>query len=162
MFELFLCLQIYGMKQHKLTINLPKKNETNISPAWTEQTSSIKGLLLWLNFKFPSCIAHLYRWKTYCTRKKHCFYCTVFAEVLPNLCSDNKERVFTQSQKVSIWISFHKTQISETSCERSISLVHNFNAKYGPLREPIRMFLFPAQPYNNAGCWTSSCVICAK
>ena len=40
------------------SINLPKKNETNIFPVWIEQASSKKFLLLWLYFEFPDGTAH--------------------------------------------------------------------------------------------------------
>ena len=41
------------------SINLQKKNETNIFPVRTEQASSIKFLLSWLYFEFPGGTAHL-------------------------------------------------------------------------------------------------------
>ena len=45
-------------KPQAKSINLQKKNETNILPVQTEQASSIKFLLLWLYFEFPDGIAH--------------------------------------------------------------------------------------------------------
>ena len=41
------------------SINLQKKNETNIFPVRTEQVSSIKFLLSWLYFEFPDGTAHV-------------------------------------------------------------------------------------------------------
>ena len=40
-------------------MELQKKNKTNIFPAWTDQASSIKVLLLWFYFEFPDGTVHV-------------------------------------------------------------------------------------------------------
>ena len=78
------------------SINLQKKNETNIFTVRTEQASSIKFLVSWLYFEFPDGTAHLIGNARATIRRQKSVFITPF---LQNLCrnfwSDKKEKVST-------------------------------------------------------------------
>ena len=105
---------------HKLCAKKKKKQkQTNFFPVRTEQASSKKVLLLRLLFEFPNSIAHL---------RNHCFYYAIFAEFLPK-CLGRQ----------------HKS--TKSIGKRSILAVRT--AKFGPLREPIRMLLFTLDQFSH-------------
>ena len=78
----------------------------------------------------------------------------VSQEFCQNLSSDNKEKVFTQRKKFPITISFQKHKSMKSVRERFILAVRT--AKYGQLREPIRMLLYTM---DHLGHTIKTCVV---
>ena len=92
-----------------------------------------------------------------CYYKTRNFFIRPFSQrFCQNVWSDNKTKVSTSCQNVSIRISFQEHKSVKSVRERSILAVRM--TKYGLLREPIRMLLFIKDMLRHIITMFSECV----
>ena len=121
------------------SINLQKKNSTNVFPVRTKQASSIKVLLLWLYFEYPDGTAYFIGDNARATiRRKNLFLLRHFRRSSAKSFGQTTKKVSTSRQNLFFRISFqeHKS-------------VNSVIAKFGPLREPIRMLHFTLDQFSH-------------
>ena len=89
-----------------------------------------------LYFEFPDSREHFVVKRARYYKTRHCFYYAICAEFLPNQFVRRQRKCFYLTPKCFLL----KTQISSESL-REWSILALRIAKFGPLREPIRMLL---------------------
>ena len=98
------------------SINLQKKNETNISLVRTEQASSIEFLLLWPYFKFPDGTAHFIGDNARATiRRKNLFLLRHFRRISAKIFGQTTKKGSYLTSKCFLLNFFSRAQISEFS-----------------------------------------------
>ena len=121
------------------------KNESNILPGRTEQASSIKFLLLWLYFEFPDGTAHFIGDNARATiTRENLFLLRHLAEPLPKFLVRQQKKGFYLTSKSVVLNFFSRTQISSRAAILAVRI-----AKFGQLREPIRMLLFNLDQFSH-------------
>ena len=134
------------------SINLQKKNETNIFSVRTEQASSIKFSLLWLYFKFPDGTAHCIGDNARATiRRENLFLLRHFRRTSAKIFGQTtKKRGFYLTLKCFLLNFSSRTEISEFS-----SCVVHLSGPYSKIRtaqgtnQNAPLYLGPVPPYNN-------------
>ena len=132
-----------------------KEKSTNIFPGRTEQASSINFsiimALVWISWRHST----FDRWNARATirRQKFVFITPFLQNFCQNFWSDNKALVVWQGNrflltlKCLLFISFQGHKSVKSLREWSILAVRI--AKFGPLREPIRMLLFTLDQFGH-------------
>ena len=125
------------------SINLQKKNETDIFPVRTKQASSIKFLLLWLYFKFPDGKAHFIG---YYYKMRNFFYYAIFPELLPKYLVSQQKKGFSFTSKCFLLNTFSPFEFSSWAAHLSGPCSKIRTAQGTNQIAPFH--LGPDQPYN--------------